>query len=276
MTDSTAYLTEEMRSHPDVYVVPIVVISEGKQYEDGVDLTSKQLYEIICNVKEVPKTSQPNVGKFYELYEKLKRDYDHAIAIHVSSKLSGTISSSIAGKDQAGFDVEVIDSHSLSFAITDLIAKGLKLRNEGKEVRFIAEELRLLAKNSMNLIVLGSLEQLYKGGRMSGTSFLLGNFLNIKPILSIDSNGELNLVERIRSEKKAITKIISLLQESCERNPVKRINIVHGNVREKAMSLKKRINKELPGIETVIGEISTSLAVHGGEGTIGVFWNIKE
>src|SRR5690606_15251182 len=129
VTDSTAFLTEELRNHPDVYVVPIVVISEGKEYEDGVDLSSEQLYDIIRNEKEVPKTSQPNVTKFKELYEQLKKDYDSAIAIHVSNKLSGTIESSSAAKDEAGFDVEVVDSCSLSFAITTLIQKGLKLVN---------------------------------------------------------------------------------------------------------------------------------------------------
>ncbi len=121
ITDSTAFLTEELKAHPDVYVVPIVVISEGQEYEDGIDLHSDQLYDIIRNNKEVPKTSQPSVGKFQELYENLKEKYDHAIAIHVSNKLSGTISSSTAGAEQAEFDVEVIDSLSLSYGITPLI-----------------------------------------------------------------------------------------------------------------------------------------------------------
>lgn len=184
ITDTTGYIPEELKAHPDVYVVPIVVISDGKEYQDGVDLSSDELYDIIRNNKEVPKTSQPSAGTFQELYEKLKQDYDCAIAVHVSNKLSGTIASSKSGSELAEFDVEIVDSLSLSYGITTLIYKGLELAEKGGDLKEIANELRNAAANSRNLILLGSLEQLYKGGRMSGAQFLLGNVLQIKPILS--------------------------------------------------------------------------------------------
>ncbi|WP_156288697.1 DegV family protein [Oceanobacillus salinisoli] len=275
VTDSTVYLTEELRAHPDVYVVPIVVISEGKEYEDGVNLSSEELYNMIRNQKEVPKTSQPNVGKFIELYEKLKKDYDEAIAIHVSSKLSGTISSSTTAKEQAGFHVEAVDSFSLSYAITELLYKGLALVEEDKDAKEIASELQEKAKTSRNLILLGSLDQLYKGGRMSGAQFLLGNLLKIKPILSIKPNGELDVFEKVRSEKKATSKIIAQLKQSSEENKVSHVGIMHGNELEKAKELEKRIKEEIPGVNTLIGELSSSLAVHAGEGTLAIFWNLE-
>ncbi|WP_249872083.1 DegV family protein [Oceanobacillus saliphilus] len=273
VTDSTVYLTEELRAHPDIYVVPMVVISEGKEYEDGAALSTDQLYDIIRTNKEVPKTSQPSVGKFKELYEQLKKDYDHAIAIHVSSKLSGTISSSTAGKDQADFDVEIIDSLSLSFALTMLIEKGIKMAAEDVDVRDIAKNLREEAAHSKNLILLGSLEQLYKGGRMSGAQFLLGNLLKIKPILAINTSGELGVYERVRSEKKATNRLVSLLKESCTENNVTQVGIMQGNVVEKAEQLKQKIQQEIPGLKIIIGDISSSLAVHGGEGTLAMFWH---
>lgn len=190
VTDSTVFLPEQLRAHPDVYIVPMIVISEGIEYDD-VNLTSDKLYDIIRHEKEIPKTSQPNSNKFQELYEQLKENYDQAIAIHVSSKLSGTLSSSDAGKNQANFIVEIIDSYSLSYGITDLLIEGLELAEQGVNVHMIASRLRERASHGRNLILLGSLEQLYKGGRMSGTQFLLGNLLKIKPILSITSTGEL-------------------------------------------------------------------------------------
>lgn len=272
VTDSTAYLTEELLNHPDIYVAPIVVISEGHEYEDGVNLSSEELYDIIRNNKEVPKTSQPSIGKFADLYENLKKDYDHAIAIHVSNKLSGTISSSTAGKDTAGFDVEVVDSLSLSYGITELIKKGLQLVEENMDVKEIAVELRNHVAKGKNLILLGKLEQLYKGGRMSGAQFLLGNLLQIKPILSINNVGELGLFDRVRSEKKATNRIIELLKQSSEEHTVKQVGIMHGNVLEKAIELKKSIEEAIPGIDIVLGEISSSLAVHAGEGTLAMFW----
>lgn len=276
VTDSTAYLSEELRVHPDVYVAPIVIISEEQEYEDGVTLFSEQLYDMIRNNKTVPKTSQPSVGTFEELYNQLKKDYDHAIAIHVSNKLSGTVSSSNAGKDLAKFDVEVIDSFSLSYGMTTLIDKGLELAEQNVSVKDIATELRDEVMRSDNLILLGNLDQLYKGGRMSGTQFLLGNVLKIKPILTINAEGELGLFERVRSEKKATNKIVSLLKQSTEERHVRRVGIMHGNVLEKATELKQLIEEAIPDIDVVIGEISSSLAVHAGEGTLAMFWKIEK
>lgn len=275
VTDSTAYLPDKLKNHPDVYVVPIVIISNEQAYEDGVDLSSEKLYEMIRTEEEVPKTSQPSVGRFTALYEELKKDYDAAIAIHVSSKLSGTISSSASGKDQADFPVEVIDSKSLSYAITTLLMKGLSLVEQGIDYKEVANQLRESAKHSRNLVLLGSLEQLHKGGRMSGAQFLIGNLLKIKPILSIQANGELELVERVRSEEKALKKVIQLIKDSCEKNTVHQLGIMHGNALEKANMMEQRLKEVIPNVQTVIGEISSSLAVHAGEDTLGIFWSVE-
>lgn len=273
VTDSTVCLTDELKNHPDVYIVPIVIISNGQELEDGIDLSSDELYSIIRNEKEVPKTSQPNVGKFIGLYEKLKDEYEGAIAIHVSSKLSGTLSSSSTAKEQVDFDVEIIDSYTLSHGITDLIEKGLKLSGQDMDRLEVAQKLREEAKHSRNLIVLGSLEQLYKGGRMSGVEFLLGNFLKIKPILSINTDGELGLLERIRSEKKALNRIIELVKQACEENSVSKLGIMHANAMERAKELRQKLQETVPNLETVIGDISSSLAVHAGEDSLAVFWS---
>ncbi|WP_026905833.1 DegV family protein [Paucisalibacillus globulus] len=272
VTDSTVYLTDKLKSHPDIYVVPIVIISDGKEYEDTIDLTNEELYEMIRREKEVPKTSQPNVGKFIELYEKLKEEYEQVIAIHVSSKLSGTISSSKTAVEQVGLDVEIIDSHSLSFAITGLLESGIELAEQGLESEQIARLLREKTKGHRNLILLDKLDQLFKGGRMTGASFVIGNLLKIKPILSIGKSGELGLVERIRSEKKSTRRMVDLIKTSCEKHAVKKIAIANANAPDKANSLKEIIRSKVPGLDIVIGEISSSLAVHAGEGAIAVFW----
>lgn len=274
VTDSTAFLTEELIAHPDVYVVPIVIISNGKEYEDGIDLSSAQLYEMIRTEKEVPKTSQPNVEKFKQLYKHLKEEYEHVIAIHVSSKLSGTISSSKAGMEQVGLQVKIIDSGSLSFALTFLIEKGIELVKHGIDIEEIVQQLDQMANQHKNLILLDTLEQLFKGGRLSSAQFVLGNLLKIKPILAIGEKGELGVVERIRSEKKATRRMIDLIRASCEEHTVRKIGIANANAPEKAEALRKEILLQSPDMEVVIGEVSSSLAVHAGEGAIAVFWSI--
>lgn len=272
VTDSTAYLTKELLEHPDVYVLPLAIIFDGEAFDDGIDLTTDELYQRIRSNKEIPNTSQPSAGKFAELYDKLKDEYDSAIAVHISSKLSGTFDSSSTGKEMSGFNVEVVDSHSMSYAITTLIEKGMALAEQGKTAKEIRNYLQSTAKHSNCYVLLGSLEQFYKGGRMSGTQYLLGNILQIKPIIQITSAGEFNLFQKVRSEKKAIKRMLELLSESLEKYRIDQVQIMHGNVIDKALELRKLVEERFPSLDIFVGEISSTIAVHSGEGTLAMVW----
>jgi DegV family protein with EDD domain len=276
VTDSTAFITKELLEHPDVYVLPLAIIFDGKAFDDGVDLTTDELYQKIRSNKEVPKTSQPSAGRFAELYDKLKKEYDSCVAIHISSKLSGTFDSSAAGRDMSGFDVEIVDSYSMSYAITTLIEKGMVLAEQGKTAKEIQEHLQTSAKRSENYILLGSLEQFYKGGRMSGTSYLLGNILKIKPIIRITTEGEFELFQKVRSEKKAIKRLLELIGNAYEKNRVNQVQIMHGNVLDKANEISALVKEKFPDLDIFIDEISSSIAVHAGEGTIAIIWHNED
>jgi DegV family protein with EDD domain len=273
VTDSTAYVTDELKNHPDVYVVPLGIMFEDQAFEDGVDLSTDELYERIRTNKEVPKTSQPSSGRFAELFDKLKVEYESAIAVHVSSKLSGTLSSCKTGAEMADFHVETVDSKSMSYAITYLIQFGMQMNEKGMDLNDIAETLRTEADLSDNYILLGNLDQFYKGGRMSGTSYLLGSILKIKPIIRINRNGEFELFEKVRSEKKAVARMIELLKHSYHNNQITNVQIMHGNVRDRAEELANEVRITLPKLEIFIGEISSTIAAHAGEGTVAILWN---
>src|SRR4051794_4299069 len=94
VTDSTAYLDGELANHPDIYKIPLTILLDDEEYADGIDLTAEELYLKLKELKTPPKTSQPSIGAFQELYEKLAQDYDQIVAVLLSSKLSGTVSSS--------------------------------------------------------------------------------------------------------------------------------------------------------------------------------------
>jgi DegV family protein with EDD domain len=273
VTDSTAFITDEFKNHPDVYVVPLGIMFGDEAFEDGFDLNTDELYHRIRTNKEVPKTSQPSSGRFAELFEKLKQEYEAAIAVTISSKLSGTLASCQSGAEMADFKVETVDSKSMSYAITYLLQLGMKLHEEGMEFEKIAETLRAEADLSDNYILLGSLDQFYKGGRMSGTSYLLGSILKIKPIIRINRKGEFELFEKVRSEKKATARMLEILKESKEKSTITQIQIMHGNVRTKAEELAVEVKATYPNIQIVIGEISSTIAAHAGEGTLAIMWN---
>ncbi|MDN4606083.1 DegV family protein [Sporosarcina highlanderae] len=271
ITDSTAYITEELKQHPDFYSIPLNIHFGEKQFVDGIDLTPSQLYENIKNATEFPKTSQPSAGEFAEKFKQIAENYEQAIAVHVSSNLSGTLASSMAGAEIAEFPITFIDSLSVSYGITGLIEKGIKMQESGASVGEIKDHLEKTAGSLHNFILIGQLEQLYKGGRMSGVQFFLGSLLKVKPVIQITTDGKLEAIEKVRSEKKALQ---YLVDKVLERHPAGKgkIYLMQGNVLEQAEQLKTMIRNEAPGIEVEIGDISSTLAVHAGEGTLAVLW----
>jgi DegV family protein with EDD domain len=273
ITDSTAFITKELADHPDVYIVPLTITFGDESFEDGVELQTNGLYERIRSYKEIPKTSQPAAGRFAELFENLKETYESAIAIHISGKLSGTINSCLTGAELAGFDVKAVDSRSMSYAITTLIYKGMEMEKNGHSSQEISEKLRVEAEKSENYILLGSLDQFYKGGRMSGTAYLLGSLLHIKPIIQINSSGEFALFDKVRSEKKAIKRMLELFGEAYQKHSISQVQILHGNIQDKAEKLAEEFRVLFPSLDIFIGEISSTIAVHSGEGTLATMWH---
>lgn len=271
IVDSTAYISEELRQHPDFFSVPLNIFFGEKQFVDGVDLTTEQLYAKIKGAEEFPKTSQPSAGEFAERFKEIAEHYEQAIAVHVSSKLSGTLSSSTSGAEISGFPVTFIDSLSLSYGITGLIQKGMTMYEGGATVPEIKAQLEKMAGTLHNFILMGQLEQLYKGGRMSGVQFFLGSLLKVKPIVTISKEGELVAIDKVRSEKKALQYLVDKVAVG-QQTGKKKIYLMHGNVMDQAVHLKKLLTDQVPGLEVEIGDISSTLAVHAGEGTLAVLW----
>lgn len=271
ITDSTAYISKELQEHPDFFSAPLNIHFGEKQYVDGVDLTAEQLYEKIKTTKVFAKSSQPSAGEFADLYNKIAEEYEEAIAIHISDKLSGTLASSQGGAEIAGFPVTIINSLSLSYGITGLIKKGMELHENGASVPEIKEVLEKMVGTMHNYILIGQLDQLYKGGRMGAAQFYLGSLLKVKPIVQISKEGELNPIDKVRSEKKALQYLVDKVAEG-HRSGNRSIYIMQGNVPEQAEHLKNLITEQIPGMKVDIGEISTVLAVHAGEGTLAVLW----
>jgi DegV family protein with EDD domain len=271
IVDSTAYISEELRQNPDFFSVPLNIHFGEKQFVDGVDLNPQQLYEKIKNAEEFPKTSQPSAGEFAERFKVIAEQYEQAIAIHVSSKMSGTFASSTAGAEIAGFPVTFIDSLALSYGITGLIQRGMEMYDSGSTVPEIEAELKKMAGSVHNYILIGQLEQLYKGGRMSGAQFFLGSLLKVKPIVHISKEGELEAVDKVRSEKKALQYLVDKVVAGHHAGR-KKVYLMQGNVLEQAVHLKKLIQEQIPDLEVEIGDISSVLAVHAGEGTLAILW----
>lgn len=274
--DTTGFVTKEFKAHPDVYVVPLNIHFGTEEFiDDGVDLTNDELYQRIKEATSFPKTSQPSAGKFAELYNQLKEEYECAIAVHASAKLSGTIASSTAGAEMSDFKLYAIDSLALSYGLSGLIERGLELQEQGLSADKIAHQLENETTNFRNYILIGNLSQLYKGGRMSGAQYYIGSLLQIKPIVQLTSDGELKPIDKVRSHKKAIQYLIQHAKKDYEELGIRHFQIMHGHIKKEAENLHQEILKVMPEADILIGDLSSSLAVHAGEGTLALQWRKK-
>lgn len=271
VTDSTAFLDEELQHHPDIFVIPLQILLDDEQFEEGINLTPEQLFEKLKIVKSIPKTSQPSVGAFRNLYNKLAERYDAIISIHVSSKLSGTFSASEQASQLVHTPVISVDSKLISFPMSVLIKQGIKWHEEGKSISEITSKIAKLVETNETYVLVGSLEQLHRSGRMSGLQFFLGSLLNVKPIISLDK-GILKMKEKVRSENRAKERIIQFLKDSFERYRFNEVYLMYGLHEKEALSWKKELEKKIPQLKYFCYPLCTAIGLHTGENTLGISW----
>jgi DegV family protein with EDD domain len=271
VTDSTAYLDEKLKNHPDVYMVPLTILLDNNEYYDGIDLSAEQLFARLKQLQNPPKTSQPSIGAFRSLYEQLEKEYDQIITILISGKLSGTVSSSRQAAQQVSIPVATIDSKILTYPLTALLKKGMEWIHEGKSAEFVKEKLEIIRDTNEAYVLVGSLEQLHRSGRLTGLQFFLGSMLNIKPIISVD-NGELLIKEKVRSEKKAIEKMVDYLRISYEKYQFNEVYILYGLHQEFAVCWETELRSKFPLLNFICCPLGATIGVHAGENTLGISW----
>lgn len=271
VTDSTAYLDDELKSDKDIYVIPITIFFDEEEFLDGITIQPLEFFQRLRKSSTIPKTSQPSIGSFVDLYNQLAGNYDRIISIHVSSKLSGTFSSALQASQLVSIPVTVIDSKILTYPLSALIKEGIRLSQAGGSIEEIEGHIKNLADCTETYVLIGSLEQLHRSGRMNTAQYYLGSMLQIKPIISID-NGILSVKEKVRSEKKATEKVLNYLEEALKSNVIDEVFILYGLHDNKAIEWKNKIIQFAGHVRIGTYPLGTALGVHAGEETIGISW----
>lgn len=270
LTDSSAYLPKDFIENHNIRVIPLKIHWDGENLEDGVDITPSEFYERLAKSPTLPTTSQPPADEFLKIYEELAIDYEGIIVSLISSGISGTISSAkTAASMFSKIPVEVIDTRStgaglalVDIAIAQAVAEGKALA----EIKLLAES---IVQRLDLFFAVDTLKYLHKGGRIGGASRYFGAALNIKPILYLDSDGKIDALERVRTKKKALAKLVELVTDKANGKPV-HIGIIHADALSDAKRLQGQLHNQLDCKELEIYEISPVIGTHVGPGTVGV------
>ncbi|SOC15286.1 DegV family protein with EDD domain [Ureibacillus xyleni] len=228
VTDSTCDLsTEELMEH-DIKVVPLTIQIDGQTYVDGKDLQPESFLHLMKNSKELPKSSQPAPGKFKEVYDELGKNGDQIISIHMTSGMSGTYDSARQAAEMTDSDVTVIDSRYIAVALAIQIREAIKLRDQGATVEQIVARLDEVRKNTRLFVVVDTLENLIKGGRIGKGKGMIGSLLNIKPIATLD-DGSYTPISKARSHKQVVKYLYEQFLEDTKGKTVKAVGISHAD-----------------------------------------------
>ena len=223
VTDSTADIPQTVREQYGIEMVPLKVHFGHEMYMDAVTIEPDQFFEKLVQTPKLPTTSQPSPVEFLDVYHRLaERPNTSIISLHLSSALSGTYQSAVLAKSmvEGEADVTVIDTRSASYGFGAIVVQAAKMAQAGCSKEQILSMIeRMMDKRRMYFLV-ESLEYLQKGGRIGKATALFGALLNIKPILSVDSDGEVVAVDKVRGHKKAVARIIDLLKQSFADQPV--------------------------------------------------------
>lgn len=271
ITDSSCGLSPEFARENNVFIVPLNVVINGKSYKEDIDITKDEFYQLLKEHGDDAKTSQPAFGDFLELYERLKDGYDHGIAIHASSQLTGTYQSSISAAEMTGFKAEVIDSKMGDYALGSMIKKGIQYVKEGYSLEQVASKLRELPDRAQMYLMPQNFEQLRKSGRVSTAQSLFASLLNIHLNLGFD-NGKVVVKDKVRIKKRAKKKMFQLLQEAMEKYELKEICIQHAGVREQAEAWKNEMQELYHELIIHIQTLVPVAGVHTGHGTMCISW----
>jgi DegV family protein with EDD domain len=270
VTDSTASIPIEYMQKHNIKVAPQILVWANETYRDGVDIQSDEFFSRLSEAKVMPTTSQASPQSFCDIYEQLLGHDYSILTVVISEELSGTLASARQAKEQfPKAPIEIVDSRTTAMAMGFIVLLAARAAEDGASLAECKQLAEAACKNTGVIFTVETLEFLHRGGRIGGGARLLGTALNLKPILEV-TNGRVEAVERIRTRKKSLNRVIELVEEHIAgRQPV-RIASLHANAPEAAQQLLEEANKRLHAIESIFAEVSPVVGNHAGPGTVGL------
>ncbi|GAC41672.1 DegV family protein [Paenibacillus popilliae] len=279
VTDSTADIPQELRERYHIEMIPLKVHFGNDMYQDAVTISAERFYHLLVEAKWLPTTSQPSPIEFLEVFKRLNAEPDtQIISIHLSAAFSGTYQSAVLAKNmmEEKSDITIVDSKSASYGFGLTVVEAAKMAEAGHAKEEILAMIERYQQERKLFFLVDTLEYLQKGGRIGKAAALFGTLLNIKPILSIDDEGEVYAVEKVRGHKKAVARILEMLKQEFEGRPVHTVMGYTSNP-SAADDLAAAIQNTLDVRSmdyTIVGSV---IGTHVGTGVAAVFmWPADE
>lgn len=269
VTDSTVSMPQELVEKYHIHVVPQVLIWEGKTYEDGIDISSNEVYRRLPSAKQMPTTSQAVPKSFHAIYTSLLEQGYEILTVVISSDLSGTIvSANQARENFPGAPIEIVDSRTTAMAMGFLVLQAARIVEQGASLQECKKMVEQNTGNTGVVFTPDTLEFLHRGGRIGGGKRLLGTALSLKPILELQ-HGKIDAIESVRTRRKSLLRVAELIEERIGGRRPLHLSTLHANAEAEAHQILNEFKDRFNADEVVFSEVSPVVGVHAGPGTVG-------
>lgn len=271
VTDSTAYLPEDLVSAYNITVVPLIVIWGEETLRDNVDVAPQEFYQRLATTKLMPSTSQATIKAFADAFKRLHTEGYEILTVVISSGLSGTLDSAIQAKKMVpDATIELVDSTLTSLPLAFMALSAARAAKRGASLAECKQITELIRENAEVFFAVDTLEFLHRGGRIGGASRFLGTALNLKPILYLE-NGKIEALEKVRTSKRAHKRLIELMRSRVDgKSPINMIGVVNAGADEPMSHLLSEIKSQFTPNEIMVAYLSPVIGTHTGPGTVGV------
>jgi DegV family protein with EDD domain len=271
VTDSAVDLPEEMFVQYGVERMPLLINFGTESLRSGVDILPEEFYRrLAADPDHLPTTSQPSAGDFADLYRRVGQSDKDIVSVHISSGLSGTISSAAqAARQCPELNITLIDTKTLSAAEGFQVVAAAQASRRGWPLERLKQRVQEVADQTEIFFTLDTLHYLQKGGRIGRVQAMAGSLLNLKPVITVDKGpGTYITVAKGRSMSKSLILIADQVREKMKER-LAWIHVLHTNSPAMAQQLAELVTQRLPTAKITTGQIVPVLGVHTGPGCVG-------
>ena len=277
ITDSTAYLPDELVEGYGIHVVPLYVVLAGHSGREGLDISPQDVARALAVRGQTVSTSRPTPGDFVAAYRRaLDGGAERLVSVHLSSELSSTWDAARMAASQVGEHiVTVVDTRSAAMGAGFAVLAAARSAAAGADAAAVARTAQEMAAATRTLFVVDTLEYLRRGGRIGSAAAVLGSALAVKPVLHVQ-DGRVVPLEKVRTTARALNRLVQRAVEAAGQGPVS-IAVHHLAAAERADKLAAEIRDRLPQLrELHVSELGAAIGAHVGPGAVGIvvapFW----
>ncbi|SHG32278.1 DegV family protein [Ornithinibacillus halophilus] len=272
MTDGAADIPKRLSDSINIKVVPLYLHFRDEQYKTGVTIDTKTFYQKIRELKELPRSSAPSPNDFYEAYKEIDSEIP-IIMLSLSKGLSSTYENAVAAKnmlleEEPNRKIEVINTKTASCGQALLIHEANRKMEEGYSFDKLVAHLNERVEQTTTLFVLKTLENLVLGGRLDRVKGKIAKTLNIKLLMKASDEGTIEVVEKVRGDKKSIRRFLDEIGAYTKQVEEKVLIMTHCNTEDRAHSVLNDIKDQYGFKDTFLTETGPLISTYGGEGAL--------